>query len=236
MRSKPYFDPLRITAACVISTLLACGGGSGGNGGGGGGGGHEGDSAYGVRVLHAAIDGAPVDVTSSTASSPILSKQVFAGTKGYRGLAGGAQILSLTRAQTPSDVIDSFSVEGAPDDRYTILLYGDNATFGLRARLFQDEIPDTQGGAALRVINGVTQAANVTISIGTDPTQTIAFGDATEYVATKGGAVNVSAVRATDGSPIQSGPITLEIGKAYTLLLAGEIGYYTKSVLFTDAN
>jgi hypothetical protein len=132
-------------------------------------------------------------------------------------------------------VIGTLSVDASSGDRYTVLLYGDNATFGLRTQLFKDEIPDAQGNAVLRVVNGVTQAATVTVSIGAAPAQTITFGGATDYVATSGGAVNVSAVRTTDGAPVQSGPITLEAGKAYTLLLAGEIGYYTKGVLFTDA-
>jgi hypothetical protein len=131
-------------------------------------------------------------------------------------------------------VIDTVSVEASSGDRYTILLYGDNANFGLRTKLIKDEIPEAAGNALLRVVNGVTQAADVTVSIGSSPAQTIAFGGNTDYVATPGGAVNVSAVRATDGSPIQSGPITLEAGKAYTLLLAGEVGYYVKSTLFVD--
>jgi microcystin degradation protein MlrC len=132
-------------------------------------------------------------------------------------------------------VIDNLSVEAASGDRYSILLYGDNATFGLRTRLLKDEIPNSGGGALLRVVNGVTQAADVTVSIGSTPSQSITFGGDTGYVSASGGAVNVSVVRTTDGSPIRSGPITLESGRAYTLLLAGEIGYYTKSVLFTDA-
>jgi hypothetical protein len=150
-------------------------------------------------------------------------------------MPSGAQTVSLTRTRTPSEVVGNFPVEGSSNARYTILLYGDNATFGLRTRLLNDEIPQSNGNTFLRVVNGVTQAADVSVSVGAAPAQTVSFGGDTGYVTTSGGAVNVSAVRATDGSPIQSGPITLEAGKAYTLLLAGEIGYYVKSVLFTDA-
>jgi hypothetical protein len=128
----------------------------------------------------------------------------------------------------------NFSVAASSKDRYTILLYGDTTTFGLRTRLIKDEIPEMSGNAVLRVINGVTQAANVTVSIGTAPAQSIAFGGDSGYIATPGGAVNVTAVRSIDGSPLQSGAVTLEAGKAYTLLLAGEVGYFVKSVLFTD--
>jgi hypothetical protein len=214
----------------ALSLLSACGGG----GGGGGGGNPEGDSPYGVRVLHAAIDGAPVDISSSAAAGPLLSQQVFAGTKGYRALPGGAQRLSLTRTGTPSDVYSSFAVNAASDDRYTILLYGDVATFGLRTRLLQDEVPTTGGEAWIRVVNGVTQAADLTVTVGASPAQAIPFGGDTGYVSASPGAINVSASRTTDGYPVQSGAVTVEAGKAYTLLLAGEIGYYVKSLLFTD--
>jgi hypothetical protein len=224
------FDLLRSFAWCIVAMASACGGG----GGGGGGGGSEGDSAYGVRVLHAAIDGVPVDLSSSSSSAPLLSQQVFAGTKGYRGLPDGIQTLSLTRTQTPSDVKGTFSVGATSNDRYTILLYGDTTTFGLRTRLIKDEIPELNGNAAIRVINGVTKAAEVTVTVGSSSAQSVAFGGDSGYILTAPGAVTITAARSVDGSPLQSGPITLAGDTAYTLLLAGEVGYYVKSVLFTD--
>jgi hypothetical protein len=140
----------------------------------------------------------------------------------------------LTRTQTPSSVIGNFSVEASSNDRYTILLYGDSTIFGLRTRLIKDEIPETNGNASIRVVNGVSRASDVTVSVGAAPAQAVSFGGATDYIVTAGGVVNVSAVRTVDGSPIQSGPVNLEAGRAYTLLLAGEVGYYLKSVLFVD--
>jgi hypothetical protein len=128
----------------------------------------------------------------------------------------------------------NFSVDGSSKDRYTILLYGDTTTFGLRTRLIKDEIPEMNGNSVLRVVNGATKAADVTVSVGAAPAQSIIFGGDTGYIAAPAGAVNVTAVRGVDGSPLHSGAVTLEAGKAYTLLLAGEVGYYVKSVLFTD--
>jgi hypothetical protein len=229
MRSTRLFIFRSLGILGVLSLLSACGGG-----GGGGGGNPEGDSSYGVRVLHAAIDGAPVDISSSAATAPLLSQQVFAGTKGYRALPEGTQRLSLTRTGTPSDVYSSFAVNAASDERYTVLLYGDVATFGLRTRLLKDKVPTTGGGAWIRVVNGVTQAADLTVTVGSSPAQVIPFGGDTGYVSASPGALYVSASRTTDGYPVQSGALTLEEGKAYTFLLAGEIGYYVKSVLFTD--
>lgn len=213
---------------CVLATLTACGGG-------GGGGGSEGDSVYGVRALHAAIDGAPVDIVSSATSSPVLSKQFFAGEKGYRSLPSVAQRLSLIRTGTPSDVYGSFAVKADSRGRYTVLFYGDNTTFGLRSRLIKDEIPPSGSGASLRIINGASRASDVLVTVEGNPSEVVTFGGNTGYIATAGGAVNVVVARSADGYPVQSGPVELQPGKAYTLLLAGEIGYYVKSVLFTDS-
>lgn len=220
---------------CALATLAACGGGGGGSGSGGGGGNSEGDSSYGVRALHAVIDGAPVDIVSSASSSPLLSRQFFAGEKGYRSLPSAAQTLSLTRTGAPGDVYGSFAVSSENKERYSVLFYGDNSTFGLRSRLIKDEPPSSGGVTSLRVVNGLTRAAEVTVSVGGAPSEVVTFGQNTMYIPTGGGAVNVSVVRSADGYPVYTGPIELQPGKAYTLLLAGELGYYVKSVLFTDS-
>lgn len=224
------FKILRCTAVlCTLMTLIACGGG-------GRGGGSEGDSSYGVRVLHAAIDGAPVDITSSAAASPVLTQQVFAGTKGYRSLPEALQSLNLTRSQAASDVIGSFAVSVASTDRYSLLLYGHTASFGPKTRLIKDEIPTTSDGSAfIRVVNAVTQAAEVSIVVGSSPREAVSFGGHTPYIPTTPGAVNVSVVRTVDGAAIRAGAIEAKPGRAYTLPLAGELGYYVKSVVFEDS-
>jgi Domain of unknown function (DUF4397) len=218
-----------IVFGCALAMLTACGGG------GGGGSSSEGDSTYGVRALHAAMDGTPVDITSTAASSPVLSQQFFAGSKGYRSLPSAAQTLSLTRTGAPSNVYGSFAVTVAPQERYSVLLFGDTSTFGLRTRLIKDEVPSNIDGAVVRVVNGVTRAADVTVTVGGAASQAVPFGENTSYIPTAAGSVNVSVVRSADGYPIQTGPVELQPGKAYTLLLAGELGYYTKSVLFADS-
>jgi hypothetical protein len=44
----------------------------------------------------------------------------------------------------------------------------------------------------------------------------------------------LTASRAADGSRLVAITETLEEGRAYTVLVAGETGYYTKGVLFRD--
>ena len=222
---------LRFVMTLAISLVAtACGGGGGGGGSGDGGS----DSADGVRVLHGSIDAAPVDVISSAASSAVVSQAVFAGAKGYRSLRSGEQVLSLTRALNPGDVIASFNQNIAKGGRYSILLYGDGETFGLRTRLIVDEVPASISGASVRVVNGVTGAASLNVSISGGGSEQIGFGQNSRYIETSAGDVTISTSRAADGRVVSSVTPTLQAGRAYTVLVAGEVGYYVKSVLFTD--
>jgi len=222
---------LRFVMALAISLVAtACGGGGGGGESGDGGS----DSADGVRVLHGSIDAAPVDVISSVASSAVVSQAVFAGAKGYRSLRPGEQVLSLTRALNSGDVIASFNQNIAKGGRYSILLYGDGETFGLRTRLIVDEVPASISGAAVRVVNGVTGAASLNVSISGGGSEQVGFGQNSQYIETSAGDVTISTSRAADGRVVSSVTRTLQAGRAYTVLVAGEVGYYVKSVLFTD--
>lgn len=216
---------IALTAAL---SATSCGGGGGGSGDGGS------DSADGVRVLHGSIDAAPVDVISSVASSAVVSQAVFAGSKGYRSVPSGAQVLSVTRALNSGDVIASFNETIAKGGRYSILLYGDGETFGLRTRLIVDEVPASISGVAVRVVNGVTGAASLTVSVSGGGSEQVGFGQNSKYIETSAGDVTIAASRAADGRPVSSLTRTLQAGRAYTVLVAGEIGYYVKSELFTD--
>ena len=214
----------------VCSLLLsACGGGGGSSSS------SDGSSdAYGVRVLHAAIDGSPVDVRSSLRADPVLLQAVFAGTKGYRSIPSGEQTLALTRPFSSSDAIASFNTSVGSGDRYSILLYGDNLTFGLRARLISDDVPASIAGSAVRVVNGVTGASSLVVAVGSGQVTQVGFGENSEYIQTASGSVHISASRSADGSVVVSTNRTLEEGRAYTILIAGQIGYYVRSNMFVD--
>lgn len=221
---------LAIEALLVCSVLLsACGGG-----GGGGGGGESDDSSSdsGVRILHAAIDGSPMDLLSSGSPEKIIDRAVFAGTKGYRELPGGAQTISVTRASTPSRVIGSFEVVGGGGKAYSIVLYGANQGDGIQTNLLSDEIPDFGDSAAVRVVNGALGAGTLNVSFG-GSSASAAFGDATPYLEAPAGSVSMTA-RSASGGALGSYSFVAESGKAYTLLVAGEVGYYVTTRQFTD--
>jgi hypothetical protein len=185
-------------------------------------------------VLHAAIDGSPVDVRSSLRSEPVLLQAVFAGTKGYRSIPTGDQTLALTKPFSSTDLIASFNTTAGSRDRYSILLYGDNLTFGLRARLITDDVPASISGSAVRVVNGVTGASSLVVTVEPGRVIQVGFGENSEYIQTASGSVHIGASRSADGSVVVSTNQTLEEGHAYTLLIAGQIGYYVRSSLFVD--
>lgn len=231
MKKTDQSSSFRLIAVTVLAfAFTACGGGGGGGGSSDGGS----DSADGVRVLHGSIDAAPVDVISSAASSAVVSQATFAGTKGYRSLSSGDQVLSLTRALNTGDVISSFNANIEKGGRYSILLYGDGDTFGLRTRLIVDEVPTDIAGAAVRVVNGVTGAAAINVSISGGGSEQVGFGQNSSYMEASPGDVTITTSRAADGQSVSSVTRTLQAGHSYTVLVAGEIGYYVKSVLFTD--
>lgn len=220
-----------LCCVCVLCSLVlaACGGGGGSSTGGDGG-----SDAYGVRVLHAAIDGSPVDVRSSLRTEPVLLQAVFAGTKGYRSIPSGEQTLALTKPFSSTDVVASFNTSVGSGDRYSILLYGDNLTFGLRARLITDDVPASINGAAVRVVNGVTGASSLVVTVDPGHVTQVGFGENSDYIQTAAGSVHIGAVRSSDGNVVVSTNQTLEEGHAYTLLIAGQIGYYVRSSIFVD--
>jgi hypothetical protein len=213
--------------------LTACGGGGGGGGSSSGGGGS--DSSSGVRVLHAAIDGLPVDVVSSARGGAVTSKIFFADKKGYRGLSSGAQSLSLVSSLNAGDVVASFDVTSSGDDAYSILLYGSLGGSGLRVKLIEDAAPEDFSGALVRFVHGVAGASSVIVNaVGGEGPQQVSLGSVSDYIAVAPGSVRLTASRGADSQRLMSITEDLEEGGAYTVLVAGEAGYYTKGVLFRD--
>lgn len=231
--SQPLAPQARGLLASWALLLLVAGAGACGGGGGGGGGGSS-SGGTGVRVLPAAIDAVPVDVISSAESAVVVQQARFTSVSAYRSLRSGPQILSLTKAFNTDQVVESFSVDYVSGERYSILLYGDHGTYGIRAALIKDSIPAEIEGAAVRVVNGAMGSSALVATVGAASAGAIKFGEAGEYVAVPSGSVTVSTVRAADGQPASSNVLAVENGRAYTVLVAGEIGYYSKGVVYTD--
>jgi len=220
------------TGIVVSSVLIACGGGGGGESSSSGGGN---DSARGIRVLHAVIDGAPVDLFSSVRSEALTSKVFFSDSKGYRSLPSGEQTLRLSRALDQSNVVASLNVTSSGDDSFSILYFGSFSGTGVQAKVLEDVVPSEFSGVAIRFVNGVEGASALVVNAsGSTGAQQVLRGSASDYMVVGAGDVRLTATRAADGQAILSMSETLTAGGAYTVLVAGEVGYYTKGTIFRD--
>ena len=217
-------------------TLAGCGGGGGGGGSG------DGASTTGIRVLHGAIDAAPLDVSSSAAPSVVVQRTAFGMPSSYAALPDGRQIVRVGRAKTPDSQIANFNLTVDSSQRFSVLFFGDNANFGLSARVVEDLIPEESGdGALLRVIDGMTGASEVSVVATTSGAARsngqeyrVSFGGVSQYLQVPVGALRVSAKRVADGRILRSVDVTLSAGSAYTFFLAGEADYFVKALLLTD--
>ena len=226
---------LRAMFGLVVSAVLVACGGGGGGGGESSPGANGNDTATGIRVFHAVIDGAPVDLFSSARSEALTSKVFFSDSKGYRSLPSGEQTLRLSRALDSSNVVASLNVTSTGDDSFSILYYGSFSGDGVQAKLLEDVVPNEVEGAAVRFVNGVEGASALIVNAsGSAGAQQVLRGAASDYIVVGAGAVRLTATRAADGQAILSMTEALTEGGAYTVLVSGEVGYYTKGTLFRD--
>lgn len=221
-----------VASLVTLSTLTGCG-----SGGGGGGEGSNSGSSTGVRVLHAAIDAAPVDVSTVGGTKSISEGNRFAVSNPYHEAPKGEQVLTILRAKTAASVITTIPASITSDSKLSVLFYGDSSK-GLQRRLLSDQFPESFTGSLIRVVHGANGAAAVRVAIsssgGASASATTAFGEATEYLSIPAGVATITSSRVADNRAVNSVSIPVEEGRAYTLLLAGEINYYVKGVVYSD--
>jgi len=216
----------------AIALLVGCGGGGGGSGDGAGGGGGGGSTETGIRVLHAAVDAPPVEIVAG-GEATVVQVARFAEAVGYEELSTGAQEVSLRRVGDVAGTVGAFAVTVARNERRSVLLFGEEET-GLQTALLGDEpgeIPADK--AVVRVVNGIASARAVAVTLGdAEAALDLDLGASSLYVPVSPGSTTVT-VR-DSSRPIFAGARALEAGRAYTLLLAGERGYFITATLLPD--
>ncbi len=219
-----------LLASCTALLLSACGGG-----GGGGGTSKSQSASTGIRVLHGAIDGSPVDVLSSASAQTVVQGTRFGESSLYGALNEGPQGISLTRALSPSDTLTTAQITVAANERRSLLIYGDNLTFGLKTSLFIDN-PGAMapGQSKLRVVHALVGAGAIEVLIDGALSSGVNFGLASEYLAVGAGLHTVSIQRSSDKKSVFSGTLTFSSEGAYTLLATGEVDYFVTVPLYQD--
>jgi hypothetical protein len=213
----------------IVSLLTACGGGGGG---GSGGGDEPGTSRRGARILHGAIEGSPVDLVSSLQG--IVKTSRFADNTEYTELQSGTQILNLYRTKDLTSPLATRQITNSGDQKQTVVFYGDRDNFGLRASIISEEFPEVPEGVALvRIIHAVVGASSLEASLSSG-TIIAGFGSASTYGTTSPGLKSISVIRSADRTVIDGVSFTAQEGKAYTIFVAGEIGYLVISRLLEE--
>lgn len=231
---------IKILIIVLIATLTAC------SGGGGGGGGSSNSSSrnakYGLRVLHAALDAAPLNVYSSLKPGQSLATVRFGLDSFYLGLPTGDQILSLFKGDNASAELLTQAVSINKDLKQTLLYYGNNAGLGIHSALLTDQVPMLeQGLSALRFIHACAGAQS--LRFGVNDTVSAAFnelgadlqyGSASQYFNITSGILQLRAFRQADSKEIVSSAKALESGKAYTIVIMGQVDYLVLAQDYLD--
>ena len=214
-----------VVAALIMAALPGCGGGGGSS---------AGQAATGIRILHAAIDITPAEVVLS--SGAVIAQERFGGQARYFSLPTGKQGLVVRPLNHPENQLGQFEFNVNQGERRSILVTAAVAGFPARAQLIEDfhEKPPANQ-ALLRIVHGLAGAAGIVALVDdTEISESISFGSASAYAAIGVGQHQVSVVRAVDRQVATSVAVTLEAGRCYSLLAAGEQQYFAKAILFED--
>jgi len=211
-----------------LVALLGCSGGGGGGSDSGGGS----SAATGVRVLHAAIDAPPLEVVSSL-SGGVVGTARFGESALYGELGAGAQTLLIRPVLESGRTVGAFAVTVANRERRSIVVYGTEGS-GLRSGVLDDapgEIPADK--AVVRVVNGLAGASDIAVTVtGGEAGVDLVPGSASIHQPVAPGAQTIT-VR-TPSRTVFSGARVFAVGKAYTILVAGEAGYFSTVTMLED--
>ncbi|MDC0357498.1 DUF4397 domain-containing protein [Oligoflexia bacterium] len=219
-----------IIVLCLV--LSACGGGGGGSDGG--------SAASGIRVLHAAVDTAPLDIVSALAPEVIVGTTRFAQLSPYLQFPEGAQDLVLTKAKTTAPQLFSLPLEVTKGMKNTVLVFGNQDDLGLRIVRFDNDASAlaealVDGQSGVRVVHGVVGAGHISVSLGGEKLfASIPFGGVSEYLLLDSGSQSLLAIRAADKKTLKSAALNFESKRVYTVLVSGEAEFYVVVRAYQD--
>jgi hypothetical protein len=206
---------LPTTLILIVLLTSSCGGGGGGNG-------ESSSATTGVRVLHGAIDAAPIDLVVD--NDGVVATVPFGDNVGYHELSEGVHAVTAYRAKDLAVPLFSRSVTSDGAKKFTILLYGDRAQFGLRYNLISESVPAVPAGSGLvRIIHGVIGAAAIQSSGAAN--LEASFGTPSEYKALAPGVATFRIARKADAATLARAEFVVEEGRAYSIFIGGEADY-----------
>lgn len=210
----------KTVSICLLFPMLnACGGGGGSDD-------TASSSPTGVRVLHGAIEGAPVEIFASGDQRALVSAAY--NDASVRVNFPKASELLVTERGNPALVMATHRVEPGWGDRFSVLLSDD----GYRSWVIPDGAGDMpEGMSAIRLVHGVSQSGELAMSIEGKSSRPVRQGRGSSYLIVEPGVKDI----VVEGTAVShKKQIELEAGQSYTFLIGGEAGYLVTSVLSQD--
>lgn len=230
----------RISALVLVSVFLslqACGGGGGGSSSGASSSNQNlqsfRDGKTAIRVLHSALDLPPVQ---TYINSEPLQKVTFVPDAFYTQVSDGEVSLEAFNPYSQTVIGSSHATTLAKGDGITLLVYGSIEQGNLNSSLISDALPELEAGfSSIRIINGVSKTGTIEMVLtGSDELLTATLGAASARVNVAAGVVKVTVQEEGSSVDLFTGPLTLEEGKSYSLLIAGEDGLFVFGKLYQD--
>lgn len=225
---------------CVLISAAACGGG-------GGGGGSDEDTtrgsgaSTGVRVLHGAIEGPPVQVRTSVEERTVDPEVFFSEKAVYQRLDKGPQTLQLAERNSPGSVFSQHSVDIQDGQRLSLLLYNFPDSGAVRSLLVDDVKPElADGEGALRIAHTLSRASAVSVSLKSDLLgiargDEVQFGTVGQYLVGPAGTYQLVVKRTADDFTVVSQPFVMGARVIQTILVSGEVGFFVTSTQYEDS-
>ncbi|MBP9837223.1 MAG: DUF4397 domain-containing protein [Proteobacteria bacterium] len=151
----------------VILTQISCGGGGGGGGDGETAAGtlntdpNKRTSGTGVRIIHASMDGEPVDLKIA---DQFYGNAYFMGETFYQTTPKGPLNLLLERANSPGVVLNTLISDLKDKTEYSVLLTGQNANQRYAATLLEEPVlKPAAGKAVIQFIHALEGSGELTL-------------------------------------------------------------------------
>lgn len=199
------------------------------------------DSTARIRVVHAAPDTAPVNVTID--GRVVLSDVQFPSISGYIEVPAGAHTVALApKASTDAAAQITTEANFEAGAAYTVAAIG---LANVSAEVYRDDLSAPEAGKAhVRIIHTSPDAPGADIELVDGPTlvQNLAFTEASPYLPIAAGTYDLRLVIAGDNTVVVPLPdTTVEAGIIYDVIATGRlaniqviVGTFTPSAAAAD--
>lgn len=215
---------VRAAFGCIFLTVC-CGCSGGGGGDDAGSGGLSRGTGTAIRVLHASIDSAPVDLfvneDANFADVSAIQRALFAKEAYYQRVSDGPAVIKLERANHAGHVVRQISSSLADDTEYTLFMFGseDSGTFSVSLLPDIMQRPEV-GSSFVQSFHSIEGKGELSISYEGGDLGTVAYGQRTQFQQIPSG-VHTILVKDGEGDVIKSSSINFPDQGEVTLLVSG---------------